>query len=115
MNLLPLAVENPAAIGLVHSAPSREVMWQVPPLATGSEAVKYGIDYFPLQWSRFTTTRRLADFLHGLLEDGPFGIGQVSIVLVAPHKKSPEKVDTLRITIYESKRSMQEICLQALR
>jgi hypothetical protein len=103
MNFLPLAIENPTAIGFVNGAPNREVVWHVSPLAPGSEAVEYGIDYFPLQSGRFTTPWRLADFEHCLLKDSPFGISQIRIVLLTHHKKSPEKVDSLRITIYESK------------
>jgi hypothetical protein len=115
MNHLPLAIENPTAKGLVHSAPGGKVMRQVPPLATGSKTIEYGVDYFPLQGSRFTASLGLAGFEHRLLENSPLGIGQVGIVLLATHNCPPEEVGGIRITIYDSQRYVQEICLQSLK
>ena len=75
MILLPVAVENPTAIGLVHSAPCREIVWQVPPLTTRPETIENGIDHLSSEDTWLTTPGRPANFEHRLLEQAPFSIG----------------------------------------
>jgi len=87
----PIAGHDPSPAGPVDLHPRRKVVGQAPPLTAGSQPVKNGVNRFPAWRNRFSSFGRYPYGKERFLEKLPLVVGQVGVVGLAVHKRSPEE------------------------
>jgi len=87
----PVPGYDPSPVDSIDPIPAGKVVGQTSPLASRPQSVKNGIDHFPMRRSRFSSLGRLSYVEQRLLEQLPFGVGQVRVVGLAGHGRPPER------------------------